>query len=140
MTNRTIYLSFVAFAAATAISAHSNANAEMPGHADLMQLIHEDLDQAQADFTLTLAAKTEKKIALQAAKIDNVFGPLTFASAANVGTVLTMASNDAGAKLDSLVLAHAEFEIAKDAANIESPFNPYLPMAPSVIAFASEEQ
>ncbi|GJL90488.1 hypothetical protein [Hyphococcus sp.] len=140
MTNRTLYLSFVAFAAAAAVNANTNAHAEMPGNTDLMQLIHEDLDQAQADFTLALAAKTEKKIALQTAKIDNVFGPLTVASNAETVAKVETASVDTSAKLDSLVLANAEYEIAKDAANIENPFNPRLPMAPSIIAFAHDEE
>ena len=140
MTNRTLYLSFVAFAAAAAMNANTNAQAEMPGNADLMQLIHEDLDAKQADFTLALMAKTEKKIALQTAKIDNVFGPLTVASNAETVAKVQTASVDTGAKLDSLVLANAEFEIAKDAANIENPFNPRLPMAPSIIAFAHDEE
>ncbi len=140
MTNRTLYLSFVAFAAAAAVNANTNAQAEMPGNADLMQLIHEDLDAKQADFTLALMAKTEKKIALQTAKIDNVFGPLTVASNAETVAKVQTANVDTGAKLDSLVLANAEFEIAKDAANIENPFNPRLPMAPSIIAFAHDEE
>jgi len=140
MTNRTLYLSFVAFAAAAAVNANTNAHAEMAGHADLMQLIHEDLDKAQADFTLALAAKTERKIALQSAKIDNVFGPLTVASNAETVAKVTTASFDTGAMLNTLVLTNAEYEISKAVANIESPFNPHLPMAPSIVAFASEEQ
>ncbi len=141
MTNRTLYLSFVAFAAAAAVNANSNASAQTPaGHADLMQLINEDLDQQQADFTLMLAAKTDKKIAARAAKIDNVFGPMTLAVNAEANSMVAAAAANAGAKLNSLVLASAAFEIGKDAANIESPFNPRLPMAPSIIAFASEEQ
>jgi hypothetical protein len=140
MTNRTLYLGFIAFAAAAAMNANTNAQAEMPGDADLMQLIHEDLDAKQADFTLALMAKTEKKIAVQTAKIDNVFGPLTLAD--NVETVAKVqtANFDTSAKLDSLVLANAEDEVAKAAAKIENPFNPRLPMAPSIIAFANDEE
>jgi hypothetical protein len=140
MTNRTLYLSFIAFAAAAAMNANTNAQAEMPGNADLMQLIHEDLDAKQADFTLALMAKTEKKIALQTAKIGNVFGPLTVANNAETNKLVKTVRADSGAKLDSLVLANAQFEVAKAAANIENPFNPRLPMAPSIIAFAHEEE
>lgn len=140
MTNRTLYLSFVAFAATAAMNANTTAHAETPGNADLMQLIHEDLDAEQADFTLALMAKTEKKIAARTAKIDNVFGPLTVANNAETNQLVASARADSAAKLDSLVVANAQYEIAKDAANIENPFNPRLPMAPSIIAFAHEEE
>jgi hypothetical protein len=104
-------MSIIAFAAAAAVNSNSNARAEERGHADLMELINEDLDAAQDDFTLTLVDRTSTRIA-----------------AAEIGVELT-----------ATVIASAEFDVAKQTANIESPFNLRLPMAPAIVAFVSEE-
>lgn len=137
--NRTLYISMMAFAAAAAANAQSTARAEEPGHADLMQLIHEDLDARQADFTLALADAAGRKFNARMAKIDNVFGPLAAEAPRQAEKSIAAASAAAGGKLGAIVMASAEFEIGKDAANIESPFNPRLPMAPAIVAFEGGE-
>ena len=139
MTNRTFYISMMAFAAVAAVSANSTAKAETAGHATLMELIHEDLDAKQAEFTLALTEQTGRKINARMAKIDNVFGPLVAASPEATAETIKTTAIDTGAKLDSIVTASAEFEIGKDAANIASPFNPRLPMPPAIVAFDGGE-
>ncbi len=139
MSNRTIYMSIIAFAAAAAVNANSGAHAEEPGHATLTQLIQEDLDADQDAFTLALIERTNRKINARMAKIENVFNPLV-AFGEMPETTVDTARADTAANLDSLVLASAEFEIAKDAANIENPFQPRLPMPTGIVAFASEER
>lgn len=138
MANRTLYMSIIAFAAAAAFNANSNAQAEEPGNAELMQLINEDLDAGYDAFTLALTEKTGRKFNDRMAKIDNVFGPLVAPMPEATNTAIADTRNDTSAALHSIVLANAEFEIAKDAANIENPFNPHLPMAPVIFTFDSE--
>lgn len=138
MTNRTLYMSIIAFAAAAAVNASSNAQAEEPGNAELMQLINEDLDNGYNAFTIALTEKTGRKINAQMAKIDNVFGPLVAPAPEVTNAVLAETRNNTSATLDSLVTASAEYEIAKDAANIENPFNPHLPMPPLFFTFDHE--
>ena len=140
MTNRTIYMSIVAFAAAAAaMNANAGARAEEPGHATLSQLIQQDLDADQQAFTLALVERTNHKINARMAKIDNVFNPLVAFGEMPETTVET-ARAETATSLDSLVLASAEFEIAKDAANIENPVQPRLAMPTGIVAFASEER
>lgn len=138
MTNRTLYMSIIAFAAAAAVNASSNAQAEEPGNADLMQLINEDLDDDYDAFTVALTEKTGRKINAQMAKIDNVFSPLVAPTPEATNAVLAETRTDTSATLNSLVMASAEYEVAKDAANIENPFNPHLPMAPVMFTFDHE--
>ncbi|MAW79166.1 MAG: hypothetical protein CMI63_02930 [Parvularcula sp.] len=83
MSNRTIYMSIIAFAAAAAVSANTNAHAETPGHATLSQLIQEDLDAEQDAFTMDLVARADARIRAHMAKIENVFGPLVNARTAS---------------------------------------------------------
>lgn len=83
MSNRTIYMSIVAFAAAAAVNANTNAHAETPGHATLSQLIQEDLDAEQDAFTLALVERADARIKAHVAKIENVFGPLINARTAS---------------------------------------------------------
>jgi hypothetical protein len=128
-------MSIIAFAAAAAVNSNSNARAEERGHADLMELINEDLDAAQDDFTLSLVDRTRGRIATRAAEFDGVFGPL----AASAGGVSEIAAAEIGVELTATVIASAEFDVAKQTANIENPFNPRLPMAPTIVAFVSEE-
>lgn len=139
MSNRTLYMSILAFAAAGAVSANSSAKAEEAGYASLTQLIHEDLDQNQAEFTATLAKRTGRKINARMAKLDNVFGPLVAAAPEVTAATIRTAAIDASAKLETIVLASADFDIGKDAANIETPFNPRLPMPPAIVAFEGGE-
>lgn len=139
MTNRTLYMSIMAFAAAAAVNANSNAHAEEPGNADLMQLINEDLDEGYDAFTLALTEQTGRKINEQMAKIDNVFGPLVAPSPEATSTVLAETRNDTGSALTSVLMASAEYEIAKAVANIENPYNPHLPMPPVSYTFVSED-
>ncbi|PQA88021.1 hypothetical protein [Hyphococcus luteus] len=137
MTNRTLYLSMMAFAAA--VSANSTARAETPGHSTLMQLIHEDLDRDQADFTLALAERAGRKADARMEKLDNVFGPLVAAAPDATAETLRAVSADTGDRLYAIATARAEFEIGKDLANIESPFNPRPPMPPAIAAFNGGE-
>lgn len=139
MSNRTIYMSIIAFAAAAAVNATPHANAETPGHATLSELIQEDLDVEQEAFTLGLTKRTAAKINARMAKLDNVFGPLVAFDDAPEA-IIDAARHDLTDGLNARVLASAEFEVAKDAANIESPFNPHLPMPTGIVAFASEER
>ncbi len=140
MTNRTLYMSIVAFAAAAAVNANTNAHAQMPtGNATLSQLIQEDLDAEQNAFTVALVERTGVKINARMAKLDNVFGPLV-ASREAPEIIVKTAHTDMGADLTSLTLASAQFEIAKDTANIENPFNPHQPMPATIIAFTSDER
>lgn len=139
--NRTLYLSMIAFAAAAAVavSANSTARAEEPGHASLIELIHEDLDREQADFALALADKTGRKINARMAESDNVFGPLVAAAPEATAETMRVTARDTDGKLAMRAMARAEFEIGKDAANIANPFNPRLPMPPSIVAFEGGE-
>jgi len=139
MSNRTIYMSIIAFTAAAAVNANAPAKAEIRGYATLSQLIQEDLDVEQDEFTLALTTRTAAKINARMAKLDNVFGPLVAFDDAPEAIIET-ARHDLTIGLNARVLASAEFEIAKDAANIENPFNPHLPMPTGIVAFASEER
>lgn len=132
--NRPLYMTVIAFAAVAAV--HSHARAEEPGRAELMELINEDLDAAQDDFTLSLVHRTGRRIARKMDARDDVFGPLVASS----DKIAETFAADTGADLTAIVVARADFEIGKDAANIENPFNPRLPMAPAIVAFVSEEQ
>ncbi|WP_375201570.1 hypothetical protein [Hyphococcus sp.] len=134
MSNRTIYMSIIAFAAAGALNANTNAHAEEPGYATLSQLIQEDLDAEQDAFAVALTERTAAKINARMEKIDNVFGPLVAAGEAPE-TIVEKTREETAEDLQSTVLASADFEIAKDAANIENPFNPRLPMPSASIAF-----
>lgn len=136
--NRTLYLSFLAFAAAAAMSAQSSARAEEPGHASLMELIHEDLDSKQADFALGLAEATGRSINARMANTGGVYGPLAADAPEEAEKSIAAASAAASRKLGAIVMASAGFEIGKDAANIEDPFNPRLAMAPAIVAFEGE--
>lgn len=138
MSNRTIYMSIIAFAAAAAVNANTNAHAETPGYATLSQLIQEDLDVEQGAFTLALTKRTAAKINARMEKIGNVFGPLVAYGDAPEA-IIEAARHNMTDDLNARVMASAEFEIAKDAANIENPFNPHLPMPTGIVAFASEE-
>lgn len=138
MSNRMIYTSIIAFAAAAAMNANSGAHAEEPGYATLSQLIQEDLDIEQDAFTVALVERTNAKIDARMSKIDNVFGPLV-ASREAQDVIIETTRDDMAEEFQSTVLASAQFEIAKDAANIENPFAPRLAMPAAIVAFASEE-
>lgn len=75
MSNRTIYMSIIAFAAAAAVTANTDAHAEVPGYATLSELIQEDLDAEREIFTLALTKRAGARINARLAKRDNVIGP-----------------------------------------------------------------
>ena len=104
-----------------------------------MELIHEDLDGEQADFAMALADETGRSINARMAKIENYFGPLVAVDPETSGRTVEAAAAGAAAKLDDAVIASAEYEIRKAAANIETPFNPRPAMPPAVVAFDSGE-
>ena len=79
MMNRMIYMSIIAFAATAAVNAPSRAHAETPGYATLSELIHEDLDAAQEDFTLAVVERVGARVNARMARTNTLFGPLTVA-------------------------------------------------------------
>ena len=136
MTNRTFYMSVIAFAAAAAVNVYNSARAEVAGHAELMELINEDLDAAQDEFTLTLADAAGGDIAARTAGLDAAF----FNPGERAVSALIADSRDGAAfEIASLTDATAEFEISKKIANMAKPFSPRLPYAPEVVAFVSED-
>lgn len=139
MSNGTFFTSVLVFAAAAAINSH--AKAEEPGSADLMQLINEDLDDTQDAFTLELVETTSAKIKSRMdEKIENVFEPLTETTTQSFDIAEADTLKATSASIEMAALSRADFEVGKDVANIENPFEPRLPMAPITIAFVSEGQ
>lgn len=134
MTNRSFYTSVLAFAAAAAISANAKAEELQIDTSALMQEIHADLDSQNQQFTLALVERADAQVQHTAAKIDNVFAPLT----QPVAFDYTVAINDTQMTVTTAVLAKAEFEVSKKVANIENPFEPRLPMPPVMIAIDNE--
>lgn len=137
MSNRTLYFTMLAFAAAAAVSAQSDARAETPGHASLMELICDDLDRGQADFATALADATGRRINARLAAAETELGPLVAVAPEETGRTIDAAAAGAAAKLDAAAIASAEYEVGKDAANIETPFNPRPAMPPAAVAFDS---
>lgn len=135
MTNRTLYMSVMAFAAAAALSTNAKAqDADFDG-APLMQEIHADLDQQNAAFTLALVEKADAKVQARFAKLQNVFAPLTAPTEYN----LASAFENTRAEVEFAALSKAEFEVSKKVANIENPFAQRLPMPPAIIALDNEQ-
>ena len=135
MKNPAFYTTVIAFAAAAALNAQ--AKAEEAGSADLMQLLQQDLDAERNAFTLALVERTGAKLNARMAKIDNVF---VAPNAAPVDVAIENTRDEFEADLNATVLAKASFDISKKVANIETPFEPHLPMPMPSVAFVSEGQ
>ncbi len=134
MTNRSFYTSVLAFAAAAALGANAKAEDAQIDATALMQEIHADLDSRNQQFTLALVERTNADVQYRAAKINNVFAPLTQPATFNYA----VAAEDMKTTVAAAAVAKAEFEVSKKVANIENPFEPRLPMPPAMIAIDSE--
>lgn len=135
MTNRTLYLSVLAFAAAAALNTGAKAEEAQFDSASLMQKINSDLDQQNQQFTLALVEQTGAKFETRMAKIENVFAPLTQPAAFD----FSVAQADAEADIAFAAVTKAEFEISKKVANMENPFEPRLPMPPVMFTIDNDE-
>ncbi len=137
MSNRILYMTILAFAAAATVSANSTAKAETRGHATLAALIQEDLDQEQAGFAMALSARAGAGINARLEKTGAFFRPPAAPQA--LAETIDAVSTNTRDRLYVIATARAEFEIGKDAAAIETPFNPRPTVAFAVIAFNADQ-